>query len=41
MAKVFAEAGYDSVGCDSAGFGFSFGPRGLINSIDNYYEDGY
>ena len=41
MARVFAEAGYDSVGYDSYGFGYSEGTRGVVNSIENYCEDGY
>ena len=41
MARMFSDAGYDGVGYDSYGFGFSEGIRGAINSIDNYYEDGY
>ena len=39
IASMFAEQGYDVVGYDSHGFGKSDGERGVINNIDNYFED--
>ncbi|CDW84814.1 UNKNOWN [Stylonychia lemnae] len=41
IAKIFAENGYDFVGYDSLGFGYSEGERGVINSIEDYFEDAY
>ncbi|CDW75446.1 UNKNOWN [Stylonychia lemnae] len=39
IAKTFSDQGYDFVGYDSLGFGYSEGERGVINSFEDYSED--
>lgn len=39
FAKYFAEAGYDFVGMDQKGFGYSGGKRALIDSAESMTEE--
>lgn len=39
FAKYFSNAGYDFVGLDQRGFGYSEGRRGIIESEDYFIED--
>ena len=39
LAKVLAEAGFDFVGIDQRGYGFSAGTRGFLESEEQYLSD--
>jgi len=39
FAKTFAEQGYDFVGMDQRGFGYSEGPRGMLESESQVMND--
>ena len=40
IAKIFSENGYEMVGYDYKGFGYSEGERGLIDNTANFINDG-
>ena len=41
VGKLFVDQGYDFIGMDFKGFGYSEGTRGLIESREDFYQEGY
>ena len=39
LAKILSENGYDVVGCDRRGYGFSEGERGYLISTESVRDD--
>ena len=41
IAKLYVEAGFDVIGMDFKGFGYSEGVRGFIGDREQFYDEGY
>ena len=41
LARLFVAQGYDVIGMDMRGFGYSEGTRGIIEDREDFYQEGY